>query len=178
MEYHIEYHPKDMYVDAGEFNPSRDFEVETELRTTSGDTVTNQPEKTSVRLLNGNETVLEESFKSTDFTIPSEYLSSDEKYSLMISYYGYEFNGWSNEIQVDFGKGVDGLSIRSTSDRPPTSVVDKLSQSFENTVSGEGFADASRGFFGLIIDGWSNVPGFSNIIDAVEQFINDNFGGR
>lgn len=159
MEYSIEYIPKNMQITSeNSFAPLEDLQIETTLTTVDGNPTSYQPDKMRVRLLDeSNNVVYDTNTDSTSIILPGKYLH-DGHYQLRLSYYGYEFGGFSNEIAADFDTGTPGFTIAGTTDHAPSTLAES-----DNKVVG---------MLGLALTGWMQVP----IIGDILRFISNLFG--
>lgn len=151
LEYSIEYIPKNMQITSvSSFEPLEDLQIETTLTTVDGNPTSYQPTKMRVRLLDSsNNVVYDTNTDSTSIILPGKYLH-DGHYQLRLSYYGYEFGGFSNEISADFDTGTTGFTVSGTTDHAPTT----LAESDNKAV----------GLLGLALTGWMDIPIIGDIL--------------
>ena len=161
LQYSITYIPKNMDVSSPNmFNAGEDLTVNTRLTDTSGNPVSNQPLEMRARLFDSEDNrYLDEIISSTSFVIPGKYIKSGKHYQLRLSYEGYEFGGWSNEILADFDVGTEGFTITSSPDKAPEGVMAASIAAASNMV-------------GLAVTGWLDSP----IIGDIIKFITDLIG--
>ena len=160
LQYSITYVPKNMDVSSPNmFNAGEDLTVNTRLTDTSGNPVSNQPLEMRVRLFDReDDRYLDEIVGSTSFVIPGKYIKSGKHYQLRISYEGYEFGGWSNEILADFDVGTEGFTITSSPDKAPEGVMAASIAAASNLV-------------GMAVTGWLDIPIIGDIIKFVADFV-------
>lgn len=161
LAYSITYIPKTMDVSSPNmFVAGQDLAVNTRLIDTSGNPISYQPLEMRTRLFNSDgDLCLDEIISSTNFVIPGKYIKSGQHYQLRMSYEGYEFGGWSNEILADFDVGIEGFIITSSPDKAPEG------------IAAASFAAASN-LVGMAAAGWLNIP----IIGDIIKFIADLLG--
>ena len=161
LEYIITYLPKNMDVSSPNmFNAGEDLTVNTRLIDTNGNPTTYQPLEMRIRLFDSEDNrYLDEIVSSISFVVPGEYIKDGKHYQLRLSYEGYEFGGWSNEILADFNVGTEGFIITSSPDKAPEG------------LSAASFAAASN-LVGMAAAGWLSIP----IIGDIIQFIADLLG--
>jgi hypothetical protein len=154
LDYSIEYTPLSMKVEtASDLVPGMTMNVVTKLIDTSGSDWDSQPMEMRVRMFDGNDVlIMDEEKGSTSFAIPGEKLGSGHR-QLRLSYYGSEFDGWSNEIIVDFDLGGEGLFITTDTGSAPDNA---------GTI-----IEKAKGLLYLSLDNWSDaniplLPGFAD----------------
>lgn len=160
LEYSITYIPKNMDVTSPDMlRANEDVRIDTRLTDTSGNPVSNQPLEMRARLFDSDDNrYLDEIISSIGFVIPGEYIKSGKHYQLRLSYSGFEFGGWSNEILVDFDVGTEGFTITSSPDKAPES------------LSAASFAAASN-MVGMAVTGWLDIPIIGDIIKFIADLV-------
>ena len=160
LQYSITYIPKNMDITSSDmFRADEDMRIDTRLTDTSGNPVSNQPLEMRARLFDSNdELYLDEIISSTSFVIPGKYIKTGEHYQLRLSYEGYEFGGWSNEILADFDVDTEGFTITSSPDKAPEGVMAASIAAASNMV-------------GMAVTGWLDIPIIGDIIKLIAGFV-------
>ena len=160
LEYSITYIPKNMDITSPDmFRAGEDMRVDTRLIDTAGNPTSYQPLEMRIRLFDSNDKLyLDEIVSSTSFVIPGKYLHDNKHYQLGLSYEGYEFGGWSNEVLADFDVGTEGFTITSSPDKAPEGV---MAVSFT----------AVEGLVGMAVTGWLDVPIIGDIIRFIAGLV-------
>lgn len=160
LQYSITYTSKNMDITSPDMlRAGEDMRVDTRLTDTAGNPISYQPLEMRTRLFDSNDKqYLDEIVGSTSFIIPGKYLHDNKHYQLRLSYEGYEFGGWSNEILADFDIGTEGFTITSSPDKAPEGIA---------AVS---FA-AVEGLVGMAVTGWLNAPIIGDIIRFIANLV-------
>ena len=160
LQYSITYIPKNMDITSPDmYRAGEDMRVDTRLTETSGNPTSYQPLEMRIRLFDSNDKLyLDDIASSTSFVIPGKYLHDNKHYQLRLSYEGYEFGGWSNEILADFDIGTEGFTITSSPDKAPEGV---MAASFA----------AVEGLVGMAVTGWLDVPIIGDIIRFIADLV-------
>ena len=160
LRYSIAYVPKNMDVVSPDmFRAGEDMRVDTRLTDTSGNLVSNSPLEMRIRLFDSSDKLyIDEITNSMSFVIPGKYLHDNEHYQFRLSYKGYEFGGWSNEVLADFDVGTEGFIITSSPDKAPEG------------LAAASFAAASN-LVGMAVTGWLDIPIVGDIIRYVADLL-------
>lgn len=119
LDYSLTYIPKNMAVHMSQAEPGQSIQVLTQLQDTSGNPASYQPTTLRARLIDGaGNTLLDQEYGSTEFTLPGNLFDLGYR-ELRLSYEGWEFGGWSNEIVMTWDVGQEGYHMISDSRQAP-----------------------------------------------------------